>query len=442
MAPVTRHLFYFAVWLAAICPVLGGSDSFEGWWNGSKASGDLFGINGEFRENGLVLDGRWRGIYFGVLDSANGQGNAFAQELAFGAKLDMAALLRQSWLEGLTGFGATRWRDPGPSTNPNRFVEASPLFNPSRYASGTGWRLLAFGLRYKSREVFGIDGFATLSGGWLRPKDEFLEQSLQGLFVNNAIAGAEGIGGNVPFGGSFSSWGGALQLKAADWQYTKLGLFMSFPQAVASANHGLAFQGYAPVPSDNGLYALGETGVKPELGSAKLPGHYALGGYFYQDGANASLNRFGLYWQGDQMIWRESHDAADAENVAADGLPIVASMDGRRRSSKEGLRLFSMFLFAPELNNAYSFYMHGGLVYEGLLPGRGGDQVIAGVAVGDYGKKSLPGSSSTALVELGYRIRLSGWAFVQPYAQYLVQPAGAASSPNAAILGVFTGVDF
>lgn len=436
-----RLFFYFALWLAAVGSLTAGENLAE-WWDGPKATGDLFGATDVFRDNGLTIDGRWRGIYFGILESANGPGNAFAQELSFAAKLDMAKLLRQPSLEGLTAFGETRWRDPGLIASPNRFVEASKLFNPSRFSGGTGWRLLSFGLRHQTGEVFGIKNFATFSGGWLRPKDEFLEQPLVGLFVNSPMATSEGIGGDIPFGGSFSTWGGTIQARAADWQYTKVGLFMSFPQSTDSANHGLAFRGYAPAPSENGLFFMGETGVKPEIGPAKLPGHYAFGGYYYEDGANASLNRFGFYWQFDQMLFRESSADADAENDAVDGLTLVTAMERRRKPSKQGLRLFSLFLYAPDSNNAFSFYMHGGLVYEGLLPGRGADQLIAGVAVGDYGQKSPPGASSTALVELGYRIRLSGWSFVQPYAQYLVQPDGTSAVPNAAILGAFVGVDF
>lgn len=437
-----RPLFYLALWLALVARPLAAEDSFEYWWNGRKASGELWGAREFSRDIGLTLDGRWRGIYFGILDSANDAGNAFAQDLVLGAQLDMAKFLSQPWLEGLSAFGATRWRDPAPAANPNRFVQASPLFNPSRYAGGTGWRLLSFGFRHKSGEVFGIKNFATISGGWLRPKDEFLDQPLQGLFVNNAIASSEGVGGNVPFSGSFSTWGGTVQIKGAEWQYTKLGLFMSFPQSNNPANHGLSFQGYSPATSQNGLFFLGETGVKPELGSEKLPGHYAFGGYFFQDGSNASLDRYGLYWQLDQMLWRESFHAKDAENNVQDGLPLVTAMERARKLSSEGLRLFSLLLYAPASNNVYSFYMQGGLVYEGLLPGQEGDQLIAGAALGNYGDRGLPGASATTLVEVGYRIRVNGWAFVQPYAQYLANPDGTASVPNASILGAFVGVDF
>jgi len=142
------------------------------------------------------------------------------------------------------------------------------------------------------------------------------------------------------------------------------------------------------------------------------------------------------------MLWRESSTAEDAENDAVDGLPLVTAMERRQKVSSEGLRMFSLFLYAPESNNDYSFYMHGGLVYEGLLPGRGGDQLIAGLALGNYGERSLPSASATTLVEVGYRVRVNGWAFVQPYAQYLANPAGTSAVANAAILGAFVGVDF
>ncbi len=61
--------------------------------------------------------------------------------------------------------------------------------------------------------------------------------------MNNAIESAKGIGGNIPFSSSFSTWGGTLQLNPTKWYYAKAGLFMAFPGATASSNHGLAFQG-------------------------------------------------------------------------------------------------------------------------------------------------------------------------------------------------------
>jgi carbohydrate-selective porin OprB len=393
--------------------------SASAWWKGKNATGDWSGARPMLSDHGLTIDGRWRGIYFGILDSANGSGNAFSEELDFGAQLDLAKALRWEKIEGVSLFGEVRWRDPGPDANPNNLVEAESLFNPSRYAGGTGWRLMNFGLRYVAPRFCGVkDGLAVV-GGWIQPQKEFVEQPLARLFANNAMASAEGLGGNVPFSSSFTTWGGTIEVKPAGWHYVKTGLFMSFPEPTSPENHGLMFRGNSD-PAQNGLFFLGETGVTPEIGRSKLPGRYALGAYVYgENNAEYGGNKSAYYWQADQMLWREE--------------------------GEQGLRMFSLFVFAPSYNDEFSFYMHGGFSYEGLVPGRPRDQLIAAVATGNYGAGAASDGvqpSQTVLMEAGYRVRLSGWSFVQPFAQYISRPDGLDDAANAAILGVSVGVDF
>jgi len=388
-------------------------DEFSRWWNGPRVSGDLLGLRPAAAEHGLTLTGRWRGIYFGILESDNGSGNAFSQEVVFNASLDLAKALRWEALGGLTAFGEGRWRDAGPGANPNNLVEADSLFNPSRYAGGTGWRMVNFGLRYAPASLFGLQAPLTLQGGWLRPQQEFILQPVAQLFADNALASSRGLGGNIPFSSSFSTWGGTLEVKPARWSYTKLGLFMSYPNPTSSGNHGLMFRGEPP---DNGLFFIGESGFTPELGASKLPGKYAFGGYFYgEDNEEFGGDKFGFYWLADQMLWREG--------------------------GEQGLRLFSLFYFAPPYDNDFSFYVHGGFAYEGLVPGRDRDQLMIGAALGQYGDRGS-GSGQTVLIEAGYRFRINHWSFVQPFAQYLVRPGGTDAVADAAILGVSLGVDF
>lgn len=391
-----------------------------GSWRAEKQfTGDWFGARTALSDRGLTIDGRWRGIYFGILESQNGAGNAFSQELVFGAQLDLAKALHWETAKGVSLFGEVRWRDPGPDANPNNVVDATRLFNPSRYASGTGWRLMSFGMRYTAPEFFGVKNGLIVAGGWLQPQKEFVEQPLGRLFANNAMASAEGIGGNIPYSSSLTTWGGTVELKPVKWHYVKAGLFMSFPEPTSSYNHGLMFNGYGSDPAQNGLFFMGETGVTPEIGAGKLPGHYAFGTYVYGDREPGGSNHSAYYWQADQMLWREE--------------------------GEQGLRMFSLFIFSPRYNNQYSFYTHGGLVYEGLLPGRPGDQLMAGVAMGNYGASAAEDGvqpTQTVLMEVGYRIKLSGWSFVQPFAQYISRPDGFADVANAAILGVSLGVDF
>ena len=435
----TKRLLLFLPLFAVAAAAHAGDNAWQKWWHGNKATGNLFGAADAMQDRGLTIDGRWRGIYFGVIESQNGSGSAFAQELAFAAKLNFAKLTRAPGLKGWEAFGEVRWRDPASYALPNRFVEASTLFDPNRFSGGTGWRLLSFGLRYTTPEMFGAEDFATLTAGWLRPKDEYIDQPLQGLFVNKAIAVAEGLGGDIPYGGSYSAWGGTLRIKPVKWQYTKAGLFMSYPNAASSQNNGLMFQG---IPGSNGLFFMGETGVTPEIGPDKLPGKYALGAYVYGQSESLGGNQSGFYLQMDQQLLRERDNSEDAADDAVDGFTLVTAMEKKNRLSTQGLRMFSLLFFSPEYNNLYPFYVHGGFAYEGLLPRRGGDQFIVGTAFATYGAGSQPGATSSTLVEVGYRLRINDWAFIQPYAQYIAQPNGSPAVSDAAILGFFVGADF
>jgi len=390
------------------------------WWAGKRATGDGGGVRSSLEDNGLSLIAQWRGIYFGVVASENGSAGAFAQQMSFAAELDIAKLTRSDALSGLSAFGTVRWRDPG-HPPPNEVVGASRLFNPSRFSGGWGWRLLNFGLAYTTPTLFGADEFFTIRAGWLQPQREFVEQPLSRQFVNNAMVSARGLGGNIVFSSSFNTWGATIQIKPLNWYYAKSGLFMTYPDPTSPFNNGLMFQG---ISGANGAFTIGETGITPELGAAKLPGRYAFGGYYYgaNDGQYVS-RQSGFYWQADQMLFREP-----ATSEGAFG--------------RQGLRIFSLFLTAPASNSNYPFYFHSGLVYEGLIPARDRDQIMFATIFGQYSADTQPGHSNTTVLEAGYRFEINRWAFIQPFVQYIVQPAGNTTTANAAILGLFMGVDF
>jgi len=420
----TVSIAVFLAWLTTSGAAEQECAAFGKWWNSQTVTGELGGLRPAMADHGLSLDGRWRGIYYGILSSENGSGNAFPQEVVFKGRLDLAKATKFGGLRGLGAFGEVRWRDPAYAANPNNIVDGDGFFNPSRYSGGVGWRLMTAGLDYIVPDMFGRDDALVLRGGWLQPQQEFIDQPLARLFANNPVASADGLGGNVPFSSSFSSWGGTIGIKPVDWHYTKMGLFMSFPNPTHPNNNGLMFRGDSD-PAQNGLFFLGETGVLPELGPDKLGGKYTFGGYYYgEENDEFGSSKFGFYWQGDQMVWRES--------------------------GEQGLSVFSLWVFAPKYNNDFSFYAHGGLVYQGAIPRRDEDQLMAVAAVGQYSYYDLvearaagePEPNQTVLIETGYRFKLNGWSFVQPFAQYIVHPDGTTAVANAAILGLFFGVDF
>ncbi len=414
-------------------PDNGKRDAFAAWWSGKYATGDWLGLRDVVSDQGLKFEGRWRAAYYGVLASEGGQRGFFDQEFAFGALLNFDELANTKKLEGLVGFAEVRWRDPASADDPNTVVEASNLFNPSPYESGVGWRFVQFGLRYTVPEFLGAEDAITLTAGWLRPYREFLVQPLSVNFLNTAIQLAKGLGGNIPFSSSFSSWGGVAEVKPVRWHYVKAGLFMSYPEATASDNHGLMMGGSAENPSDNGLYFMGETGVTPEIGPDRLPGKYAFGAYYYgENNEKYGSSKYGFYWQADQMLYREAGQQS---------IPTAKdSASPKAKLSDQGLRMFSMLAFAPPYNNRYPLYAQAGLAYEGAVPGRDKDLSMAAVGSGQYA--NAPGKTSTTVIELGYRVQINQWAYFQPSAQYIVQPDGSPNVANAAIIGFFAGLNF
>jgi carbohydrate-selective porin OprB len=369
-------------------------------------------------------------------------------------------------LKGVKAFGEARWRDARTDSNPNNAVQANGMFSPSHFQSGTGWRLLTFGLEIGSGDLLPVKDMVVLRGGWLRPQKEFLDQPLSKLFVNNAIESSKGVGGNIPFSSSFSTWGGTLKVKPVEWYYAKAGLFMAFPDSTSSSNHGLAFEGFAEDPSQNGLMFMAETGVTPKIGPSKLPGKYAFGGYYYGQEKNSfngtsNYGQYGFYWQADQMLFREPSAEVEPEPMGkgpSDGKSVVDAKSFKApvtmekpKLSDQGLSIFNLLSFAPKYNNLFPFYFQTGLVYQGLVPTRDKDLTMFVLGYGSYsyfnienlqqdGKINQPNYSM--VLEWDYRFQVNGWSFVQPFIQYLVQPNGTGAVQNATVIGFLAGVDF
>lgn len=439
---------------AGFCGVVqhGGDEAgaFSRWWDGKCMTGEWFGVRNELADRGIEFKGKAVGVYYGVVDSQRGSRGFFDEELTFDAEVNVAKLTGWDAAKGWTAFGGGRWRDPRAASNPNSFVQGNPMFNPGRYQSGVQWRLTHFGMSYASPELFGVKNFLTLKGGWLQPQKDFMVQPLALLFVNNAICSSKGLCYNMPWSSSLSTWGGTVQVKPMESAYLKGGLYMAFPQATASGNHGLAFEGFAQDPSRNGLMTMVEAGWTPKLGSAALPGKYAVGGYYHGvdavsfDGDTAADGVYGFYFQADQMLYREPSAGGKSGSGKSFKAPVGSVGD-------QGLSMFNFVDFAPADTNLVSFYFQSGLVYKGVIPGRDNDQAMCAIAHGSYSADRIhvlqdDGVASqanfTTVLEADYRIQLNEWAYVQPYAQYLIRPNGTDAVANATVLGFMAGLAF
>jgi len=436
------------------------------WWNGKYMTGNWVGLRDQLSDIGLTFNGKYYGAFFGVVSSQGGARGFWDQGIEFGAEQNFGKLLGVETLKGVKGFGQFRYRDSQKASDPNQFDEGTSVFNATNWASGTQFRVLTFGLEIGTSDLLPVKDMIVLRGGWLQPQKEFIDQPLSKLFLNNAVNSAKGIGGNIPFSSSFSTWGGTLKIKPVEWYYAKAGLFMAYPQATASNNHGLAYEGFAQDPSQNGLFTMVETGVTPDIGPAKLPGKYVVGGYLL-GGTKNSFNgthrygQYGFYFQADQMLYREpsaelpallAKGPSDGKSLPAPGKSFKEPVSVEQpKLSDQGLSMFNLVSFAPKYNNLLPFYFQSGLVYTGLIRGRDADQTLFSIAYGSYSVSQInsfqeSGNTNqpnyTIFLEGGYRIAINNWAFFQPFIQYEIRPSGAGNIRNATILGFYTGLTF
>jgi len=374
----------------------------------------------DLARQGLLFSGDYYGALFAIQNSQNGPRTVWDDGLQLNLGLDLGTISNVPAIKGLQLNVQGRWREPSTLSDPNTFVAGNSMFDPSNWASGTGWRFLQANLQYTS--ALGTKNPETLwaKAGWVQPRYEFILQSGADLVLNNAVNSAKGVGGNIPFSSSFSTWGAMLRWMPDTQLYLKGGLFMAYPDATSSSNHGLWFGGNPTQTDQTGLMSMVELGWLPQLGQARLQGRYALGGYSYSNRTSASAPRSnanyglqtGLYLQLDQQLWR-------------------------------GLSTFNLLSLAPQTNNQFPLYGHTGLSYKGLFSSRPNDTLVATLAYGAYSPNN-PGhsKSSTVFIEAGYHVALSSWLDLYPFLQWSIRPAGTSTTADAFVIGFGTKVTF
>jgi porin len=333
-------------------------------------------------------------------------------------------------------------------------------FTVQQVYGGTG--TIFYGLAYNQRFD---DDKISFKFGRMAAGDDFASSPLYWLYMNNGIDGNPQA---LPVNGSFSTypwsvWGARLRALLTKETEAMLGIYQVTPQVSQSYMHGFNWN----MNPGDGVMLIGQYGWAPEFFKPSpsaapktsdgksvvsvnndgktfsvpasdaiphgLPGHYWMGGYYStwtysQFGSTQGQpGAYGLYWHFDQMLYR---------------------MDPCKDT---GLTAWSAFVLSPQQNTAkVPFQYNGGLVYTGMIPARPRDISIFGVAYGNFSSNyaqanqaSLGGYATYELAyEFGYRINLTKFAYVQPDAQWIINPGGTGSIPNALVLGAQIGVTF
>lgn len=130
---------------------------------------------------------------------------------------------------------------------------------------------------------------------------------------------------------------------------------------------------------------------------------------------------------------------------------IYALLDWRTyhepQDKTQGLAIFLRLGFAEDDASRFNFYGGAGLVYTGLPPGRGEDEMGLALAVANnsgYFKSISPEPLDNAEItlEFTYRTQLAPWLAFQPDTQYVINPGTVPNLKNAFIFGIRFEITF
>jgi porin len=284
---------------------------------------------------------------------------------------------------------------------------------------------------------------------------EFLNPESARLFVNATFGWPTLPSLDLPSGGPSYPLGtpaARLRVDPQEGLTLFLGLFNGDPTGAGVGGSQLADASGTAFRTNDGAFVIGEIRYNPE--SSDKNGTYSFGGWWNSERfrdqrfdtndvplASPLSSGTALRHNGDYSLYVSTNQP----------LPI------------DGAALFARAMGAPSDRNLVNFYADAGLAYKGPF-GRADDET--GIAFG-YARVSdaargldtdialftgqfQPVRSGEAVLELTYRIQLTGWWQLQPDFQYIFNPAGGVANPtaggrrigDAAVLGLRTAVTF
>lgn len=375
------------------------------------------------------------GIFQGNPVGGLTQDVAYAHEMLFGATFDM---------QKLAAWQGASFKVSG-SANSGRNLSESigNIFNTAEsYVTPTGM----FYEMYLAQKLF--DDVLEIRAGRIVAADQFCVLPAFGLQVSGGI---DGNPTSLFLNSNFTSspnatWGATVKINPTPIVYIASGIYQATNRLGKVAYHGLDFS----IRPDDGVLIFAETGWSPTFGAtpagsthdkdgkktvvpaAGLPGTYKFGGYFstfpyagFVGGARQ--NTYGFYLLGQQTVWQSAKNA------------------------NHNLALWGGVTYSPQYQVAMMPVMgFGGTVWQGLIPSRDQDQLLCTWMTGGFsssyadsvGSTGLPRPTAETVLEISYIINLTPNVFIQPDIQYIIQPNGIGTTPNALVIGAQFGCNF
>ena len=409
----------------------GPPDEPEAWLDDPRRktlTGDWGGTRSALAAQGVTLRGHYIAEFAANPSGGLAQGAAYSHQVDAGADLDLGRLL------GLAGGGlhVTVTERTGYSLSQSfigNIISVQEIFG-----SGQNVRLAELAWTQSL-----LDGRLESRVGWIHASDDFSTSPLYCYFQNNGLCGQIATVINSGFTiFPTGSWGGRLKVRPVEDVYFQSGVYEVNPTLSLPAN------GFKLGTSGaTGVVLPAELGWQPTVGPDKLPGRYRVGGDYDTSEAPylgspiggpqaMATGRWGLWLQGDQMLYRPSPE------------------------SPRSLWAFAVFGTAGPATALFQTYWQVGLVKKGTFEGRDHDSIglavnsswisSAQIAAQNQANALVPFStpvqSSETTIELNYRFQPTPYASLMPNIQYVIQPNGLSSIGNALVLGLQAKVTF
>ncbi|MGL6160793.1 carbohydrate porin [Microbulbifer sp.] len=266
--------------------------------------------------------------------------------------------------------------------------------------------------------------------GRMTAGDDFVGSPFYTYSLNNAVNGQiravlfDGVMTAYPF----AVWGGRVKAKPAEDHTLQVGLFQLTDDMFDPDKHGLDF-GFS---SDDGVSIFLQYDWTPKFKGrpARFYGGLNQNFGFDMDKFNSpdTLDRFTRFYGGaDYQFCSEAP------------------------GSEEGLYLFATLAYTSREEVAIMPVQSSlGVHYKGLFAERPDDRTVFFVTYGqfsdDYSDEQVAAGGSEVdyemVFELGHRIQVAPYAYIQPDIQFIKNPGGTGRIADATVLGVQFGISF
>jgi len=384
------------------------------WWGGDEVFSSE--RRAELASRGYTFFAHYNAIVANNVSGGVEQGGDYAQDIYFGTELD---------LERLLGWRGTTFRLTGIDRAGNSIDDdVGGIYSVMQLVGGQTYFLYEVSL-----EKTWWDERLSFKFGRITATDDFAGSPLYSFYLTNSIDGQiranllDGVMTSYPF----PVWGARIAYRQTPGFEARLGVYQLTENMFDPDEHGTDFA----IRGSDGISVFTELDWLQDWDGK--PGHFALGvnsvsfdmPEFTSDETTDAFLRY--YLQADQQVYQESP------------------------GSEQGLVLFMTLAYSTQQQVALvPFQTSLGAIYKGLVPERNDDRLIFGATYGrlskDYAdQQQALGKGNPAYempLELGYRVQLTRFAYIQPDIQYVIRPGGSGDTPDATVLGVQFGASF